>query len=145
MPMPRNVDIRLPLESTTLCPGSTDGGKTVGGKKQRKFSVVLSGPAVALNAGTRKCRQTDRHSQYWPWRRIQGVSTASLRRTQGVAPDGDHASRHVPVRTRLWFRLFDAYADSGAGMRPTPSFSDRLHRRPLSKRICAKMFDGWVV
>jgi len=29
--------------------------------------------------------------------------------------------RHTPLRTRLWFRLCDAYADSRAGMRPTPS------------------------
>ena len=102
----------------TLFLGSTDWGKTVNSKKQRKISVVHSGPAIDLNAGTRKCRRTDRHSQYRPWRRIQGVSTASLPHTHDVASDSDHASRHAPLRARLWFRLFDAYADFRAGMRP---------------------------
>jgi hypothetical protein len=148
MPMPRSADIRLTLSPLRSFSDQQIGQKTVSGKKQRKISVVHSSPTVVLNAGTRKCRQTDRHSQYRPWRRIrriQGVSTASLRHTHGVAPDSNHASRHAPLRTRLWFRLFNAHADSGAGMRPTHGFFDKLHRRPVSKRICAEKFDGRCV
>lgn len=120
-PMPRIADIRRPPSPLRSTPDQQTGARTVSGKKHGEISAAHSGLAVVLNAGTRKCRRTDRHSRYWPWRRIQACRQRRCG-TQTVSPlTATTHPRHAPLRTRLWFRLCDAYADSGAGMRPTPS------------------------